>query len=396
MRYVPALDGLRGVAVAAVVGFHAVEALGGDNPLRGGFLGVSLFFTLSGYLITSLLLAEHRRTGSFAFGSFWARRFRRLSPAAFAVIAVCVAVPVFWDGAWGSALPAVDVLAALASVSNIAQIHQVDVAAAVGALPLRILGPLGPYWSLAVEEQFYLAISFLFVVVVRTRRPLRNLAVVFAVVAAVSVAVGLTVDGRNVRWLFATDVRAVELVAGCLLAVWSSPRPGSDSCTAGGRRTAPRAVPVVLADVVGAAGGAIGVVACLTVSEGASVVERGLFPAAAVVNAAILVGALHGRLVPRVLSWRPLVELGRVSYCLYLVHWPVILILRRERVGVGGAPLVGVQLLVAVILAFLVALSVERPIHLGGRLPAPRFAVAWVVSAVSLVLAAVAVEHARG
>src|SRR5215831_13481824 len=108
----PALDGLRGLAVAAVLLFH-----GGFTWARGGFLGVSTFFTLSGFLITSLLLTEHRRTGRIALGGFWERRFRRLMPAAlatlaFAVLLALTVLPEARPGLGG------DVLASLCYVAN--------------------------------------------------------------------------------------------------------------------------------------------------------------------------------------------------------------------------------------------------------------------------------------
>ncbi len=146
LRYVPAIDGLRALAVAAVFAYHA-----GIGWARGGFLGVDVFFVISGYLITALLLTDHRRTGKIRLLRFWRRRARRLLPALFLLlVGVSVAVPLLATDQ-GYRLRA-DVLAALGYVSNWRLIfeHQ-SYFQSLGRPPL-----LQHLWSLAVEEQFSL------------------------------------------------------------------------------------------------------------------------------------------------------------------------------------------------------------------------------------------------
>ena len=143
----PGLDGIRGLAVLAVVLFH-----GNWSWMAGGYLGVSLFFTLSGFLITSLLLTEQASTGSIDLRGFWTRRFRRLLPAAWLTIGVVVAV-VAWigDAAQAKSIPG-DAWSALAQVANW---HYLLKGTSYGDL-FRSPSPLLHFWSLAIAEQFYL------------------------------------------------------------------------------------------------------------------------------------------------------------------------------------------------------------------------------------------------
>ena len=143
---IPALDGLRGVAVAGVLAFHA-------GLLPGGYLGVDLFFVLSGFLITSLLVAEHAREGRIRLGAFWARRARRLIPALFTALALA--------GLHAATLARPDELAriradALASLIYVTNWRAVVVGNEYWAL-FRAPSPLEHLWSLAIEEQFYVA-----------------------------------------------------------------------------------------------------------------------------------------------------------------------------------------------------------------------------------------------
>jgi len=154
--HVPALDGLRGAAVAAVLLYHA-------GYLDGGYLGVDLFFVLSGYLITSLLLAERDATGQIALQAFWIRRFRRLMPALLlmlcgvALYAAILARPIDLPGIRG------DGLATLFYVANWHTIRQGTSYWAISLAP----SPLQHTWSLAIEEQFYLAWPFVVYAITR-------------------------------------------------------------------------------------------------------------------------------------------------------------------------------------------------------------------------------------
>src|SRR3546814_43849 len=150
LAHVPALDGLRGLAVLAVVAYHA-----GLAGARGGYLGVSAFFTLSGFLITSLLLVEWSGCGGVSLRGFWARRFRRLLPAAVAVIAGVVVAATFLADSGQLADLRGDVVAGLGYVANWRFVLEER---SYGE-PVTGPSPLQPLWSLAIEEQFYVTIG---------------------------------------------------------------------------------------------------------------------------------------------------------------------------------------------------------------------------------------------
>jgi len=181
----PALDGLRGLAVAAVLAFHL-----GFSWAKGGFLGVSLFFTLSGYLITRLVVSERARTGTVSIRGFWARRLRRLLPASLlclvlAMLTTKVALPAAQQA---SALG--DIRAALFDVANWRFV--VQNAPYVDAT--HVASPVLHYWSLAIEEQFYVLFPIVAAIALRRRRPV--LAGIFTAVVAASLAALLGVRSR--------------------------------------------------------------------------------------------------------------------------------------------------------------------------------------------------------
>jgi peptidoglycan/LPS O-acetylase OafA/YrhL len=357
----PALDGLRALAVVAVLLHHARIP-----GVRAGFVGVDVFFTLSGFLITSLLLVEHRRTGRVALGAFWLRRARRLLPALFAVVlAVSLTSPFWMDPVPRSALVG-DGLAAVFYVANWR-------AVAGGTDYFAAFGPpsaLAHTWSLSVEEQFYvvwpLVVAAAAAVGARLR-PLRRSAPALLVGVAVASAL-LTVrlaQADPMRAFYGTDSRAQELLLGAALGVlavrhgwWDAP------AAAAGRRTG-RAL-----DLLGAAGlVGLGLVVVLVVDP-AGWAASGGFAVTAVLTAAVLAavaGPATGR-VAALLSWRPLVAVGVVSYGVYLWHWPVYLVLDpvRTRLDDGGADdvlLTGLRLGVTGLLAALSYRFVEQPVR---------------------------------
>ncbi|HYJ75781.1 MAG TPA: acyltransferase, partial [Kineosporiaceae bacterium] len=213
----PALTGLRAVAVVLVIGFH----LAGDGLLAGGFLGVDVFFVLSGYLITGLLLADVRRFGGVRLGTFWLRRIRRLTPPL--LLVGVVATLAVWRAGPVEGWPEqrLDLLWTLAYGANW---HLLAVGAWSGGTPF--LPPLAHAWSLAVEEQFYLAWPLVVAAGVLVARRLRRLGTLLP--AGVAVAGGvLSVWWLATRYrppnpvwaLVATWGRIGELLAGALLAL---------------------------------------------------------------------------------------------------------------------------------------------------------------------------------
>lgn len=367
LAYEPALDGMRGIAIAGVVAFHAFAASRID-AVRGGFLGVSLFFTLSGFLITSLLLRERDANGGNDLHRFWARRIRRLAPASFVAVAAVIALSGPWKVLHAQTA---DAVAATWSVTN----WHIIVAGQDKILQ-TVVGPLGPTWSLAVEEQFYVGLVVLLVLAMATRAPRRVLAVVCAIGWVVPMLLSNVVTDWHPTLEFATWARAPELFAGVALALWvTGSRPPRWS---GGR-----------GDLVAGAGLVVLVALMLFVDYSPPWLLRGGYAIVAVVSALTILGALaHGR-VAGGLGTRPLVALGTVSYSLYLVHWPTILVLDEERTGLHGWALAALRIAAAVVIAIVLHLAVERPLR---RLQTPwwpTFA-AWLTGGAVLTVAALA------
>lgn len=364
-QHQPALDGLRGLAVAGVVAFHA-----GFGWAAGGFLGVSTFFTLSGFLITCLLLEEHHRTGRVDLRRFWARRFRRLLPASLMTLA---AVSI---GAAVLATPdqlarlRTDVFAALFDVANWRFLLAGRSYGDLFSTPSPVLH----FWSLAIEEQFYVVYPVLVAVVVATtRRARRRLGVVLVALTAITVVLGVVWPAY-----YSTLARAPELLVGALLAVALGRRRGLEAGRA--QRVAGLAGPVALGGLF---------VAWSSVDVEAAALFRGGFLVHALASAVVIVVAMQPGIVRTALSLPPLRWLGRISYGVYLIHWPIFVWLTPERAGVSGLMLVALQLTLTLGLAALSSHFVEQPIRTGrGRrvLRAPVFLPAFAVIAVVSVL----------
>ena len=217
LGYQPGLDGLRAVAVVAVLLYHF-----GVSWLPGGFLGVEVFFVISGYLITSLLLAEWRADHGIALGSFWARRARRLLPALFAMLAVVSAAALIFAP---DAVPELrrGIPAALVYMTNWYEIvRKQSYFARFGRPPLLL-----HLWSLAVEEQFYLIWPPLLLLGVRRTRGRRRPRVYAALGgAAASALAGYLLYHPGVdpsRVYYGTDTRASGLLLGAVLAMGWTP-----------------------------------------------------------------------------------------------------------------------------------------------------------------------------
>ncbi|MGI8936826.1 MAG: acyltransferase family protein [Iamia sp.] len=326
MAYVPALDGLRAVAVVGVMLFH-----GGVSWVSGGYLGVDVFFVLSGYLITTLLLREQVGTGGIDLRSFWTRRLRRLLPALLALLAaVAVATPFFVADPERASVRG-DALASLAYVANWRFILTDQSYFAGAPSPLRHL------WSLSVEEQWYIVFPVVLVLALRRARRLVPLIIALAaatVASALWMAQLASGGGDPSRAYYGTDTRAHSLLAGALLAAVAAQWPLHRH-----RR---------LLGLVGLLG-AVGVVASyLLVSEGDLWMYRGGFLGLALATAALVAAvALPRSPLPwtRALAVAPLVAIGRVSYGLYLWHWPVNVFLSPGRTGLDGGGIDDVALL---------------------------------------------------
>ncbi|MGC9668268.1 acyltransferase family protein [Planosporangium sp. 12N6] len=344
--YRPALDGLRTLAVGSVIVYHL-----GGRWLPGGFLGVDLFFVLSGYLITGLLLDEHSQRARIRLSTFYLRRTRRLLPALLLVlVAVAVAVH-YWEPPWQWTARRGDLLAGLFYYANwhLIATDQSYFAQFASQSPLRHA------WSLAIEEQFYLVWPLLVVLALRwlAGSTLRRRAAV-AVLVLGTVASALTMvlvydPASPTRAYVGTDARAQQLLIGALLAVlMRHVKPAA-------KAAAWSAVPVVAATAA----------LMLTVGDRGSFYYRGGATVAAVAFAALIwaVDTAPTGWVARLLSFWPLRSTGKISYGLYLWHWPVILYLPGQLLA--GLPATPVRILMSFALAIASYHLVELPIRRG-------------------------------
>jgi peptidoglycan/LPS O-acetylase OafA/YrhL len=350
------LDGIRAVAVALVLADH-----GGIPGLSGGFLGVDVFFVLSGFLITSLLLDEHRRTAQIRLGDFWIRRARRLLPALLVMVLVVVAARDLFSPESTASLRD-DAVASFFWISNWAFVAQRADYFAQGAPP----SPLQHTWSLGVEEQYYLLWPLLLIGVAALFWARLRLAVfvlsTVGVVASATAAIVLTDDSTLNRIYFGTDSRAQALLVGSAAAAllvrdWSVLNDGGTLIRTRWGHIVARILPLIgLAVLAAAAHYATG-----SVSD----FRSGLLIIVAI--AAVLVVApvaleQEGP-VARALAWGPLVWLGAISYGVYLWHWPIFLALNGERTGLSGWPLFALRCAATVVLAAASWWLLEQPIR---------------------------------
>jgi peptidoglycan/LPS O-acetylase OafA/YrhL len=350
LTYLPGVDGLRALAVLAVLLYHA------ELPwIRGGFLGVDVFFVISGYLITSLLLAEWRLRGHIHLPAFWLRRARRLLPALFLLIAVVLVFAVVSLSSEVAGLRD-DAFAALGYVTNWYLIFRHQSYFEMMGRPslFRHL------WSLAVEEQFYILWPLLLSAMMWAWRPRYVLLAVLAgaVASTVLMAVLYQPDVDPSRVYYGTDTRGVGLLAGAALAfVWA---PGQLK----GRAAQVR--PLLL-DVVGLT--ALGVLfySFLRLDGFQPFLYQGGFALVALVSAVVIAVAVHSRAhLGALLGRQPLRWLGLRSYSVYLWHWPVFMLTRPQLdVPIDGLPLLALRFGVTLTMAELSYRFVETPVRAG-------------------------------
>ncbi|HEU5144675.1 MAG TPA: acyltransferase family protein [Dermatophilaceae bacterium] len=324
MGHIQGLDGLRALAIAAVLVFHL------NAPwLPGGFLGVDVFFVVSGFLITTLLVREHERTGRIAFGQFWVRRARRLLPA----LVVCVTVSVLIARlVSGDLLVHVgrQVTGALTFSTN-----WVEITAGTSYFDQTAPQLFMNFWSLAVEEQFYLVWPLATLLLVRLARARGRVAVALAIAGASTVLMAaLYVPGSDAtRVYYGTDTHLMGLMLGAALAfAWASPALAA--------RVRPSAWGRFGRFAVAAAGLAL-LSLLFLLDEGRPTTFRGGIFVASTATAVLVLGVLDrrpGRTTPwqRLTSSRLAGWVGVRSYSIYLWHWPVILIVARDNPSAPG------------------------------------------------------------
>ncbi|MGO9558449.1 MAG: acyltransferase family protein [Acidimicrobiales bacterium] len=379
LQHQPALDGLRAVAVIAVLLFH-----GGVSWAQGGYLGVEAFFVLSGFLITSLLLAEWRKDLKIHLGDFWARRARRLLPALFCLIVVTAV----YESLKGPALAVPDFAAdGLATLFYIANWHQIWTGNGYFE-QAALVSPLQHTWSLAIEEQFYLVWPLVLVGLLAVGRRmagrLRRIGERAVLLPALVVCVaGALASSAEMAWLYhggagldrvyyGTDTRAQGLLAGAALAVVLA-MVGS-----AGTRTPKRWVGGAAA-AAGVAGAVVFGLAVASTGSEPSWLFRGGWLGVDIAVLAVIWAAVSPavRLSPvRVLlSFRPLVAIGLISYGLYLWHFPLFLWMTESTTGMSGAALLALRLAVTLVVSCASYFLIEQPIR-RRRLPRPVIRVA--------------------
>ncbi len=395
LSHIDGLDGLRGLAVAAVVLYH-----GGFSWAKGGFLGVELFFVLSGFLITSLLVREWLSSGQIVLSNFWARRARRLLPALF-VLVVVIGIYYAFHGTIG-AVPGLfgDGLATLFYYSNW---HQI----AVGANYFVQSGPTSPFqhtWSLAIEEQFYVVWPLLVIAAAfLVRRAMHGakgvpspaeasrmlnvmLGLALALIAASAIECLILYHGGSgqTRVYEGTDTRASGLLSGAALAIFMARLRLSGRLEAGGwqtgssagvntpgasdserRRREPRTrwLPAL------SLGSAAFVAAALALMWKADGNDHWMYPWGFLALDVLSVGLIAvimtapRTIANRVFSLEPLRALGKISYGLYLWHFPLFLWITESGTGLKSLPLFAVRAAAAVVVSVLSYYLVEQPIR---------------------------------
>ncbi len=349
-QYQPALDGIRALAVAAVLAYHA-----GFSWARGGFLGVDAFFVLSGFLITGLLLAEWRKRGRIELTGFWARRARRLLPALFLMLVGVALYAVFLASNQELGRIRGDALATIAYVANWRPIFAGQSYFDQYSVP----SPLRHAWSLGIEEQYYIIWPLLVIVLLKLRRGFAAL-----LIASVALMLGsallmalLFQPGHDPsRVYYGTDTRAQSLLVGSVLSMLLL-------------RMGPlqnRLLRYLLQAAALACAAAIGFFWHIT-PEGSTLLYRGGFLLLALGVAAVIFAAVQPRSGPlgKVLAMAPLRGLGVISYGVYLWHWPLYMVLTAERARCSGYELFGLRVLATLAIATASYHLIEKPLRKG-------------------------------
>lgn len=357
----PALDGLRGLAVAAVLVFHGEFAWA-----SGGFLGVSTFFTLSGFLITSLLLAEQARDGKIALGAFWVRRFRRLMPAA---VAAVVLIFVAWHslerlqgGANFTGTGVMDrlngdLLAGLVYVANWRFAFPPEGAGYEDLFGGGDSSPAAHFWSLSIEEQFYVFFPLIAMLVLSKFKLSKTVfGGLLAVCLVASVGSTFVLEGFD-RIYNGTDVRAAEILVGALLAIAFSTPKGRALITSNS-----------MVAVAGALALALSVLSWVILDLGTDFLLTGGFFVYALVTAALICASTQASgPVVSALSTPALRWLGGISYGAYLYHWPIFRWVDEASTGLSIYPLFAVRMVLTFAFAWLSFHYLEQPFRRGER-----------------------------
>jgi len=347
-RYEPGLDGLRGCAVAIVLAYHSDMGWA-----KGGFLGISLFFTLSGFLITSILLRMHDATGTVRLRTFWSRRYRRLLPAAYLTLAGIVVFGATVATRQQLTDLAGAVVAAVFQVANWFFMYAGQSYVNLFSAP----SPVQHFWSLSIEEQFYVVMPLVLILLLRRMHSLLLLASLFAGAAAASTALMIVLyqHGASLdRLYYGTDTRAAEILVGCAAAVVLHRRPLRNASTTSRRVWSVLGVAALVAMIIGWS----------RIDLTSPLLWQGGFLVFALLSLVLMLSVLHhAGPAASLLETRPFAAVGRVSYGLYLFHWPIYLWLDQARTGLAPWPLFALRLTVTAAVTVLSYYLLERPIR---------------------------------
>lgn len=346
--YRPALDGLRAIAVTGVLVFHL-----NPNWLPGGWFGVDLFFVLSGFLITTLIIREQNRTGRINFPRFWLARMRRLLPALITTLFAVLGMGWFLTIDARREAVAHDVLSALAYVANWRFIFGDEGYFATLNLP----SPVRHTWSLSIEEQFYVVFPLLmaFLGWITTKRMVHTLVLTSIAICSAGLMAYLYVpDSDPVRVYFGTDTRIFELLIGAIgaLALRKQAFTGFTKFN-------------WLSQLLGALGLGIVVLAMFFIHDDSPIPYRGGLVLLCLASFASILAAAGppNTLFSRIIGFAPLRWLGLISYPLYLWHWPVIVFMTTEITGLRGTSQLIFQAILSIVLATLSYKFIEQPIR---------------------------------
>jgi peptidoglycan/LPS O-acetylase OafA/YrhL len=357
---VPGLDGIRALAVSTVIVFHLLP-----GTLIGGYLGVDIFFVVSGFLITTLLLRERHATGRISLRGFWVRRARRLLPALAVLLLACCAAALFVGGDVLVGL-GTQVLAAVTFSSN-----WVFIAQGASYFDDTLPELFRNLWSLAVEEQFYIVWPLLVVLVLVRIPRWSRLVLIGALAIASAVWMGLSYSPVDpTRVYYGTDTHAFGLAVGAFLAVLALGRGvGAVGDAPTGLTSRPARWALGLTGTL-----AIAALVALSVlmSGDLDIVYRGGLAAVAILTAVAIAALLvPGSLLARALDLAPIRWVGLRSYGLYLWHWPVFVLVSASypvgpREGVDAIIRGAIAFAITVIAAALSYRFIEQPIRRHG------------------------------
>lgn len=338
LGYSPALDGLRGLSILAVLAFN-----GHLSPFKGGFIGVDIFFVLSGFLITSLLAQEYRQTSGINVRNFYYRRALRLLPALLALAAFCASYAALFQSREKAAITWKGILYTLFYVANWTQIDSLSAS----------IGALSHAWSLSVEEQFYIIWPLLLIALLKLRKTRIIAVLLILIVASVAWSAFLWQHQPNyLRMYFGSDTRANELLIGCvaaLLASWGS-IPTTKFARVAFRFLSVASVAGILYSIFAAR-----YYSAFVYNGGFALISLGV--AAIIIDVVVFSSPLG-----RALAFPPLVWIGKISYGLYLWHFPIFYALRQSLAGRVNPFVYGVLCVAAVFITATIShYFLERP-----------------------------------